>query len=86
MHWVAHSTFDGTSVLTSRFPACDFYDLQSDNGEVVHIMDSEQRMLAYVFITPPHKINVETLRVSIPMKRLAVFTINNECLVYELNI
>ncbi len=62
------------------------YDLQSDNGEVVHIRDSEQRMLACAFITPPHQIKVETLRVSVPMKRLAVFTNSNQFLVYELNI
>ncbi len=69
-----------------QFPACDFYDLQSGNGEVVHIMDSEQRMLAYAFITPPHQIKVETLRVSIPMKRLVVFTKSGQLLVYALNI
>ncbi len=62
------------------------YDLQSDDGEVVHIMDSEQRMLAYAFITPPHQIKVDTLRVSIPLKRLAVFTNSGQFLVYELNI
>ncbi len=61
-------------------------DLQSDDGEVVHIMDSEQRMLASVFITPPHQIKVETLRVSIAMKRLAVFNSSNQFLLYELNI
>jgi hypothetical protein len=49
-------------------------------------MDSEQRMLASVFITPPHQIRVETLRVSIAMKRLAVFSNSNQFLVYELNI
>lgn len=65
---------------------CELSDLQSDDGEVVHIMDSEQRIVATVFVTPPHQIRVETLRVSITMKRLAVFSNSNQFLVYELII
>ena len=43
-------------------------------------------VLARVYITPPHQMNVNTCRVSLPSKRVAFFSTSNTFLVYEVDL
>ena len=43
-------------------------------------------LLARVHITPPFQMDVDTCRVSLPTKRVAVFSTSNTFLVYEVDL
>ena len=86
----------GDQAADKRAAAQAWRDAGSTTGDIVVkcanntvadlISTKMSTLLARVYITPPFQINVNTCRISMPTKRVALFTTSNTFLVYEIDL